>query len=52
MTMSKIDNIDETISDPELSDIEDKLMQEAVSKGKNVRIRVRSKKRLQNKREA
>ena len=45
MTVSKIDNIDEIISDPELSDIEDKLMQEAASKGKYVRIRVRSKKR-------
>ena len=45
MTVSKIDNIDETISDPELNDIEDKLMQEAVIKGRNVRIRVRSMKR-------
>ena len=43
--MSKIENTDETISDPELSDIEYMLMQEAVSKGKKVRIRVRSKKR-------
>ena len=43
--MIKIDNNDETISDPELSDIEYKLMQEAVIKGKNVKIRVRSKKR-------
>ena len=45
MTTSKIDNIDETISGTEFSDIEYVLMQEAVSKGKNVRIRVRSKKR-------
>ena len=43
--MSLIDNIDETISDPEFSDIEYMLMQEAVSKGKNVRIRVLRKKR-------
>ena len=45
MTMSKIDNTDETISDAELNAIEYMLMQEAVSKGKKVRIRVRSKKR-------
>lgn len=48
MTMSKIDKIDkidETISYPELNDIEHMLMQEAISKGKKVKIRVRIKKR-------
>ena len=45
MRVSIIDNTDETISDPELSDIEYMLMQEAVRRGKNVKIRVRSKKR-------
>ena len=41
--MSKIDSIDETISDIELNDIEYMLMQQAVSKGKNAKISVRSK---------
>ena len=45
MTTNEIDNIDEAISDPELSDIEYMLMQEAVSNGKKVKTRVRSKKR-------
>ena len=35
-----IDKIEEAILDPELNDIEYKLMHEAVNKGKNVRIRV------------
>ena len=34
------ENINETISDPELNDIEYMLMHEAVSSGKNVIIRV------------
>ena len=42
MTMSIIDKIDDTILDPELNDIEYKLMHDAVNKGKKVKIRVRS----------
>ena len=41
--MSKIDSTDETISDIELNDIEYILMQDTISKGRNVKIRVRSK---------
>ena len=46
------DNIDEIILDPELSDNEYMSMQEAVNKGKNAKIRVRSKNLQQKKREA
>ena len=52
MTMSTIDKIEEAILDPELNDIEYKLMHEAVNKGKNVRIRVLTKNFWQLKREA
>ena len=44
VTMIITDNINETISDPELMDIEYMLMHEAVSNGKNVIIRVLCKK--------
>ena len=47
MKMSIIDDTDETISDPELYANEYMLMQEAVNKGKNVKMRVCSKKRQQ-----
>ena len=40
VTMITIDNINETISDPVLNNIEYVLMHEAVSSGKNVIIRV------------
>ena len=44
VTMIITDNINETISDPELNDIEYMLMLEAVSSGKNVMIRALCKK--------
>lgn len=44
VTMIITDKINETISDPELNDIEYMLMHEAVSNGKNVIIRVFCKK--------
>ena len=37
------DNSDEIILDPELNDSEYKSMQEAINKGKNVKIRDRTK---------
>ena len=44
MTISIIDNADEIISDPELYENKYMLMHEAISKGKNVKIRARSMK--------
>ena len=42
MIISIIDKIEDTILDPDLNDIEYKLMHDAVNKGKKVRIRARS----------
>lgn len=44
MTISITDNTAENISDPELYESKYMLMHEAISKGKNVKIRARSMK--------
>ena len=52
MTIITNDKIDEIILDPELNDSEYMSMQEAVNKGKNVKISIRCKNLQQQKREA